>query len=441
MGQLQSSCCVARDDRPFVDISYSRSCCELNNSLLGEDAFYRDAFFDCNEGDRSHDRLFATAREQARLKYRKASNVKQYATWILGEKLACWLWGDRPSRCVVEARRSSSGQLQPAAPAFHRMDSPAEEDGSQGLQQGAEWLGKTLPEWRTDGLPSEGLFWKKGDGHGFRVRCGPDYLKTGQKCDSAGSLYEGVYCDALKADGKITDIMGRLVRLSDLPKPGKSEGDRSGGQLDWKKECGVPRILCINLMLPYQTGILGRGRSDEGCSFVGIFQVTSKALVAASNGKMSSSLKLWQQFCAGPCGAPGETGSKDRSLAARVAKGIKKDRQSGLFKAVAKCVNPQDVHVPDLFHTYNGKPCLITNCGYVVKDPDGEWLEVGIDVRGFNALARSMLCQFRGRLPICKIHYGFCIQSVDDDEMPEGLLCDMYVCGVDMISDPVPIRN
>jgi len=438
MGQLQS-CCVARDDQSFVDVSYSRSCCELNNSLLGEDAFYRDAFFDCNEGDRSHDWLFAAAWEQTRLKYRKASNFKQYATWILGEKLACWLWGKR---------FRLPGQLPPAAPACHTQDRTVEpspcmapEDRSRSSQRSLEWLGKTLPEWRAHGLPSEGLFWKKGDGNGFRVRCGPDYLKTGQKCDSAGSLYDAIYCDALKADTKITDIMGRIVSLSDLPNPDRSEGDRSGGQLDWKKELGVPRILCINLMLPYQTGILGRGRKDEGCSFVGIFQISPKSLVAASNGKMSASLKLWQQFCAGPCGAPGETGSKDRSLAARVAKGIKKDRQSGLFKAVAKCVNPGDVHVPDLFHTYNGKPCLITNCGYIVKDPDGEWLEVGIDVRGFNALARSMLCKFRGRLPVCQIHYGFCIQAVEDDEMPEGLLCDMYVCGVDMINDPVPIRN
>jgi hypothetical protein len=435
MGQLQS-CCAARDDRPLIDVGRSRSCCELNNSLLGEDAFYRDAFFDCNEGDRSHDRLFATALEQTRLKYRKARNVNQYAAWILGEKLARWLWG---------ARFRLPGQLPPAAAQGRRgarsEASPcgALEGGAPG--QGAGWLGRTLPEWRAEGLPSEGLFWKKGDGQGLRVRCGPSYLETGHKCDSAGSIYEGVYCDALKADTKITDIMGRLIRLSDLPMPGKSEGDKSGGQIDWKNEYGVPRILCINLMLPYQAGILGRGRTDEGCSFVGVFQITPKALVAARNGEVSASLKLWQQFCAGPCGAPGELGCKDRSLASRVASGIKKDRQSGLFKAVAKCVNPEDVHVPDLFHTYNGKPCLITNCGYVVKDPDGEWLEVGIDVRGFNALARSMLCQFRGRLPICKIHYGFCIQSVDDDEMPEGLLCDMYVCGVDMISDPVPIRN
>jgi len=120
---------------------------------------------------------------------------------------------------------------------------------------------------------------------------------------------------------------------------------------------------------------------------------------------------------------------------------VRKDLQAGLFKAIAHCVNPEDVSVPNKFREYNGKPCLITKCGYVVKDPAGEWMEICIDVRGFNIMARTMLSSFRKVLPRTKIHYCFLVQGVEDDDMPEGLICDMYVHGIDMIDHPVDISD
>merc|ERR1711972_885359 len=166
-----------------------------------------------------------------------------------------------------------------------------------------------------------------------------------------------------------------------------------------------------------------------------------ETIKALRNDNPDPCIKLLQDFCMGPAGMPGGSANDpNRGLDARVANGVKKDRQAGLFKAVACCMNPEAVHVPDMFHTYNGKPCLIAKCGYIVKDPlRGEWLEIGIDVRGFNILARKMLCSFRHLLPQTKIHYGFMIQGVEDDELPEGLLCDMFVHGINMMDDPVVI--
>jgi len=98
------------------------------------------------------------------------------------------------------------------------------------------------------------------------------------------------------------------------------------------------------------------------------------------------------------------------------------------------------VKVPENFRSYNGKPCLITKCGYIVKDPGGEWLEIGIDVRGFNLLARTALAKLRNNLPLTRIHYGFLIQGVEDEELPEALLCDMHMYGINLIDDPVSIN-
>eukprot|EP00927_Polykrikos_kofoidii_P001223 TRINITY_DN10444_c0_g1_i2.p1 TRINITY_DN10444_c0_g1~~TRINITY_DN10444_c0_g1_i2.p1 ORF type:complete len:154 (-),score=24.44 TRINITY_DN10444_c0_g1_i2:318-779(-) len=121
--------------------------------------------------------------------------------------------------------------------------------------------------------------------------------------------------------------------------------------------------------------------------------------------------------------------------------GIQNKSSSKCAKAVAYCENPENINVPELFNRYNGKPALITNSGYVIKDPEGEWMEIGVDVRKFNALCRKMLCSFRDRIPLTKIHYGFMIQGVEDEELPEALLCDLHCVGIDIMEDPVKIPN
>merc|ERR1712032_685635 len=40
-----------------------------------------------------------------------------------------------------------------------------------------------------------------------------------------------------------------------------------------------------------------------------------------------------------------------------------------------------------------------------------------------------------------KTHYGFMIQGGEDEDMPEGLVADGYVCGVDMLKDPVYVET
>merc|ERR1740130_1519202 len=86
MGVVRS--CIQRDR--------GRECCDAT-SLFGEDAFYRDNFYDCNEGEAAQDHLFSTRKgplksvtEQARLKYRKSSTFTSYAAFSAKNNLcAC----------------------------------------------------------------------------------------------------------------------------------------------------------------------------------------------------------------------------------------------------------------------------------------------------------------------------------------------------------------
>jgi len=87
---------------------------------------------------------------------------------------------------------------------------------------------------------------------------------------------------------------------------------------------------------------------------------------------------------------------------------------------------------------FNGKPAVITKGGYVAKakpdaGPPGEWMEVDIDVRKLNCLGLASLLNYHDKyLPLAAFHFGFVIQAVKDDDLPEGLICDMHMFGIDM---------
>lgn len=410
----------------------SRECCDLNTSFLGEDAFIRDNFYDCEEGDSSHDSLFKQPNQVA-LKLRKASVVKDYVTFTARKKL---------STC--------SGRTKDSSPLAHRSSILAERLRVLRVEgvKASEWLNATLPEWTAKEFPElgDGPYWSKGFGNGLMVRNGPNYTKLRSKVASSSTMYEALSIDALKTDKKLESVIGNIIREDELPFLRSSEisiPDHGGGKaLEWTPDCPLPRLLCINLMLPYETGVNPFGK-DHGCSVIGFFQIKPETLHALQHPESAPPcVKLFQKFYEGPAGKPGgPLTDPDRCLERRV-KSIpkKKDLQSGLFKAVAKCENPEDVNIPKSLTEYNGKPCLITKSGYIVKDPNGVWLEIGVDVRRFNLLARKCLSSFRNWLTQAKIHYGFWIQAIEDECMPEGLVCDLYCHHFNMMEDPVPFK-
>jgi len=419
----------------------SRSCCDLDQgSLFGEDAFYRDAFYDCEEGNRSHDAHFAKAREQAWLKMRKGSMLANYATFELKRKASVAPVADALKVCGQP--RDALKNAEDLARTMVRSPSKLRDSDDSRLPW---WIGNTIEEWTSTELPDTGAgpYWSKGKGQDLKVRCGPNYRKTGTKTDSNGAMYHALSCDAIKDMGKVENIIGGIMK-GKLPKQPSNCGESEcagGNALQWSKDCPLPRVICINMMLPFSAGLFG-GRGDGGCSFVGLFHITPETIKAMKSPSPPPAVRLFKDFWDGPAGHPAsDQKDPDRCLIKRVNTKVKKDQQAGLFKAIAHCVNPEDVNVPDMFHTYNGKPCLITKCGYVIKDPNHEWLEIGIDVRGFNILARKMLCSFRQCLPQTKIHYGFLVQGIEDEDMPEALLCDMYVHGINMLVDPVSISG
>jgi len=304
------------------------------------------------------------------------------------------------------------------------------------------WVACTIDEWTGNSPPptGEGPYWAKGTGTGLKVRSGPNYRKHGNKVMASGSMYEAMCLDMLKSNCRLQSVMGTLVEHPPQLQEYIEESDCAGGiKMRWSPECPLPRVICINLMLPYESGLNPFG-GDAGCSAVSFFHIKPEIIQLSKLPNPPPHVKLLKDFCAGPAGKPGgPVDDPARSLAARLRTGVKKDHIGGLFKVAAFCLNSEDIQVPEVFHTYNGKPCIAAKCGYVVKDPLGEWIEIGVDVRGFNVFARKMLGSYRHLLVKTKLHFGFWIQGVEDHELPEALLGDIFAYGLDMMNDPLSL--
>lgn len=385
------------------------------------DAFCREAlpevFYDCAEGDARHDPLF----QQVRLKFMKGQ--------MLAESL-CTRGDDDDG----SPKRTKSTEEFMSVP--------------------GKWLGKTFR--RLTGEEStladelNEPSWYPGVGADLEVRC-KGYMKTRRKqpatlSSAYGSMYECVACDAIRADSKIEDILERLVPLRSIPGIGTGilEGELGAGkEVCWTRDCPLPRILCVNMKLPYTTAY-----HSPGCSFVAFFHIKPHVLQELQSGHLSPSVRMFKEFCAGPAGKPGVPEDPNRSLALRRNKAKTSDAaaDSGLLKATAWCQNTDDLKLPRWMSRFNGKPTTITQSGYIVKecpglDFPGEWMEIGVDVRDFCWLARLGLVNYKGRIPQAKLHLGFMVQAVKDEDMPEGLICDLHVQGVDIENDPVQIAN
>lgn len=430
-----------------------------------------DIFFEADEGGRSHDGLFAALRTNISVR-KSAAVVSCGYAWCSRRRTAgheshrsdcskrrtastpgscqvstsvCCLSGqtrrfefESEARVLDLRRRIADEGMCP----FHRQKlvvgtelltdmvllSELTSDVTLVASTSNSWLGCTLPmaDGAADiqmGQPS----WAKGNGLGFQLRCGPNYGRSPQKCPSDGSLYECVTVDMVTSDQKVDGVLERLVSV-----PHSTSS--------WSRGCPLPRFICVNTQLPYGPGSTMRS-SGSGSNVISIFQIKDETLRALCEPeKQSAGFRNFLRFCQEPMGTPDAVDDPARSLNSRRNPKKRAMNDSGLFKAVAVAENWDAVGLPDSLRAFNGKPVLISKSGTIVKDPEGEWVEITVDLGQFALLARSSLWLFRELLPRAQLHIGFLIQGMEDDELPEGLIGDVRLHHVDMMAHPQHIQ-
>lgn len=408
--------CIVRVDFDCPGQGDRGSCC-------GSDAFYRDTFLD--EDAVGEESISNFAWEQARLKSLKGQVFLDYTKFSAAQ--AASAFKRRFSGALPEpfphkdaAAPFNDGSTSPVSP-FSRTFSD--------WTRSSDWLGKTMKEWKKDGLPPNSEpYWKKGDGAGLEVRCGSDYKNKRQHMTtSAGHMYHTLTVDSICSSVPLHSIVGSAV-TSLPPTSPKSE---------WRFGCPLPRILCINVMLPHYNPKNPWAKDEGGCSYVGFFEITNETVAQVNSSAPPACVRMFRKFCEGPAGNPGcSPDHPDRSAYRRRDASKRKDMDPGLLRAAGWCLNQSELGVPEFLHQFNGKSFVIADSGYVIKDPQGEWLEVGFDVRKFPFLFVDVLYNFRDFIPLAKCHYGFTVQAVEDEDLPEGIICDVYISGISITEDP-----
>lgn len=383
------------------------------------------SFESCDGEQEEYDAVF----DQARLKAKKGKIMCFY--FVPEGCLTCW-------RGILALVRPGSGSTktaeEPTGPLGTETTSSVQEPFMSAAlgDDVPDWLGSTLPK-RALG-EGQGLGWSPGSGTGVEVRCLPRPRKHDALLSlKFGSMYECVSCDAITSDSPITDIMGRLVKIRHVPKMPSA--------IAWTDACPLPRVICMNVMLPYT------GKSDDpGCSYVCLYHIRPEVLSMLQTGNVEPSIAHFQKFCKGPAGEPSnarvETDVEStRSLSYRRNPDVNPNDDCGLVKVIGFCENVNGMglwmHQRTLLSQFNGKPVTITKSGYIVKqkpDTPGEWLEIGVDVKGpyFNSMLRHGLVNNREALQKAESHICLTIQATEDDQLPEGLVLDVLLHGISL---------
>jgi len=344
----------------------------------------------------------------------------------LGNTIAYCKW------CPPEPPGAGLGHVQiPAASENSTAEKPAGGDSGSAAPpvspfkdpEAARAAAEAIPELVPASQPASiEAGWDVGSAEAFQLRSGPDYLNVGNKEKSAPAMYRCVSVDAVRTETyAITQALGGIQ-----PLPPAAEG------CDWRPEDVVPRVLSVVMILPYTLDMGWSSTEDFGCSVVSVSVIEPETLRASrgSTEDMSPAVRLFCKWL-----AEGEVKLGDKST-------------SNVLKAIAFCENLEDLaeSIPGLqsaLQPFNAMPALITQSGTLRRDPSEakEWLEIVFDVRMWCFAARAAIYNLRSALPSAVMQSCLVLQGVEDEELPERVLCTGRITGFDLMRTPVVLRT
>eukprot|EP00391_Amoebophrya_sp_Ameob2_P010495 CAMPEP_0178993324 /NCGR_PEP_ID=MMETSP0795-20121207/6641_1 /TAXON_ID=88552 /ORGANISM="Amoebophrya sp., Strain Ameob2" /LENGTH=344 /DNA_ID=CAMNT_0020685373 /DNA_START=741 /DNA_END=1775 /DNA_ORIENTATION=+ len=227
-------------------------------------------------------------------------------------------------------------------------------------------------------------------GTAFRVR-NTGYSSTGEKVPSRPAIYTLIGADCVAAKGgRITDI----INTWDCKFPRKAA---------WREEWGVPEILVEHAEIPFKSGHMfsKHPEDDLGCSMVGYYILSDDSIRRLEANQWSVGLRHWKRMV--------DVGKSDK-------KGIS-------LKKIVQVRNNDEMDVPKLFKSYNGKPVLVTYSARFQKSHFPRILEIDYDLRQWGYALRSALPTVFTKTPKALIEYALLVEGKSDEELPEQILC------------------
>jgi hypothetical protein len=261
-------------------------------------------------------------------------------------------------------------------------------------------------------------FWSRGVSSMFQVRS-IGYKSSKLKEPSDYSLYDCLGVDVVRANKLITRLDSSHACFKDFLNklPGEGGFNAPGewyrgyqypeSHTQWDPSWGIPRMITINIQLPYSNPSLWAPQSadsDPGFSLISYHVISPRLAELLSSGVRSiSGVKLLQRL---------------------IADG-KSAKESTAMKIIGMVTNMEEATFPEMIKGYNGKPVLVTKSAQIntISGADGmEILDIEFDVRQWSILARKTLHSMHQKLQEVKCQVGLVIEGKTDEELPEQII-------------------
>ena len=240
-------------------------------------------------------------------------------------------------------------------------------------------------------------FWSKGSASEFHVRS-VGYKSSKSKEPSAPPLYECIGVDLVRSNKLITNVAGTCP-IFQSPSQAINVPPYWTKDPKWSPSLGVPRIIVINMQLPYSSPSLWAPQSAD--SDPGFSVVSYYALSPSYVEKLES------------CPAT--------KLLKRLIEEGKSMKETTALKAIGLVENLDEVGFPEIVSGYNGKPVLVTKSAKL-HSLSSEVFEIEFDIRQWSILARKSLHSLQAKLKEARCQFGMLIEGKSDEELPEQLL-------------------
>jgi len=261
--------------------------------------------------------------------------------------------------------------------------------------------------------------WRDGDAGIFRLRCGPNYCRFGRKAPSAPALYRCFGFDVVQATTQISCATAGLSSAALRALANSSSAPSRDLQ-----HMELPRIIVVNFQVPFEVGAIlgGHPSSDHGCSVLIYFRLQAPSTHTSTAS--SPGARLLARYL--------HEGDHPRCEGTYV---------SGCLKAVGIIEETEALDMPavlrPIVRRFNGKPVLVERETRRHDEVLSGVVELAVDIRGFNPLARSMLRRLRGQLSHVAVQVGLLIQGCENEELPEQLLGAVRFSGLDLLDGRV----
>ena len=242
-------------------------------------------------------------------------------------------------------------------------------------------------------------FWSKGTSSEFQIRS-IGYKSSKSKESSAPPLYECLGVDLVRSNKLISNIATTCPIFQNPSSISSSAPPYWTKDPKWSPSLGVPRMIIINMQLPYSSPSLWAPQSadsDPGYSVISYY-----ALSPSFVDKLDTcpAIKLLKRLMA-----------EGKSM-----------KETTALKAIGLVENLDEVGFPEIVSGYNGRPVLVTKSAKMTLSPNGEIFEIEFDIRHWSIIARKSLHSLHGKLKEARCQFGMLIEGKADDELPEQLL-------------------